>query len=306
MTSIHLNEIPMETDQLANWIQAKVISPELGELVAELHVVNRMASPIDVPQKEIEEEKKQLIVEGGLSILDRDELTFLLKNPIELLALQEAILVTPSEFWCLKTAEVSVAIQAANWRKVKSSISDRTTTNSAAGVYDTRVSDASQLRTANTNRPRNWVSISATVALVGLVGFVVFWISRFGLTNDDWGWNDHKIYAQDVDESSYLNLLANAANDWFQVSRNGESLSQLIGSCDALISEKHYQLSPPNRDWLVDKCRAWRDCLGLSRELLNEGKSDDRVFAEVDEIVSKLVAALKRKADEIALKKQEF
>jgi hypothetical protein len=110
---------------------------------------------------------------------------------------------------------------------------------------------------------------------------------------------------QDVSADRYLNGLADAAEDWFKKRPEkpadlARRLNEFRQGCSTLILAPHQPLAAKDRQWLVDKCRAW--AVKLDRHLtdVEAGKDVLQVRREADETVEKLIAALRTRAAEVS------
>lgn len=118
-----------------------------------------------------------------------------------------------------------------------------------------------------------------------------------------WGWSAPGVLAA-APADEYLERLAAAGAEWFRTPAGTEAalagrLDELLAGCDRLIAAPHAPLAAADRDWLVEKCRTWRDALAGQRTSLAAAHDVAATRAAADETVAKLVAALRRRAAEI-------
>jgi len=121
-----------------------------------------------------------------------------------------------------------------------------------------------------------------------------------------WGWNKPDALADQGQPNLYLNQLADSAEDWFNrrpedrdaVTRRVEQFRQ---GCSRLIAAPHRPLSPEDRAWLVERCRAWTTKLDAELEALQNGRDPLQVRDQVDMTIRKLIDTLRTKARERSL-----
>lgn len=298
MNPIHLYMLPDSASELASWLEAKIFSDELGELIAELFVVNQLDSlAVDIPVV-VSDGLERSVVIDGFSSLNRNELGYFLRNPYRLLVVQELILIEQPEHWASKFYHRSQEAIQSEWKTIKREIASETPASEHSIPEQRPKITTSKNRPSRLRRKRSWatLAISATIVAAMAIGF---WFIRESLeTSPDWGWNDTAIFALELDEADYFRLLAREADDWYDLPKTEKSLRQLVASCDHLIGGNHASLTPNAKAWLVEKCEAWKESL-VRLESDQSDLNDQRRFEEVDGVVKKLVAALQRKADEI-------
>jgi hypothetical protein len=120
-----------------------------------------------------------------------------------------------------------------------------------------------------------------------------------------WGWAKPDALPQDLTAPAYFNRLADAAQEWFNKQpEDAVTLAQRIGElrqgCSVLIFAEHRPLGAEDRVWLVEKCRSWAAKLDDQRVALEAGGKPEEVRAATDEVVQKLVVALRARADQTA------
>ncbi|MCA9109633.1 MAG: hypothetical protein KDA52_06780 [Planctomycetaceae bacterium] len=120
-----------------------------------------------------------------------------------------------------------------------------------------------------------------------------------------WGWDKPGAIPEDGPADVYLTQLATAADDWFKKRpEDGDGvkkrITQFRDGCSTLISSSHKPLSAEDREWLVEKCKAWRGKLDEQIAALDAGTDPLTARAATDEIVNKLMTALRTRAEELA------
>jgi DNA-directed RNA polymerase specialized sigma24 family protein len=115
-----------------------------------------------------------------------------------------------------------------------------------------------------------------------------------------WGWNRPGALRQDVTARAYLDQLAEAAQDWFtkrpeDAASLAERIKQFRLGCSVLLRSPHRPLSLVDRTWLVERCSAWAAKLDILLAALEAGQDPSTVRAQVDETITKLIAALRER-----------
>jgi hypothetical protein len=118
-----------------------------------------------------------------------------------------------------------------------------------------------------------------------------------------WGWNHLDLVAADGPADRYFNRLADAAEEWFDerpddAAALAQRISELRQGCSTLILGKHQPLGETDRQWLLEKCRAWAAKLDQHLVALESGDDPADVRARADDTVRKLVEAIRGKAAE--------
>jgi hypothetical protein len=160
---------------------------------------------------------------------------------------------------------------------------------------------------------RPWVVSLATAAAVLLaVGGYWFWLGRTSQTTapgpvaaTEWGWSKPDALPNDKPAPEYLNALADAGAEWFKKRPEdapdvARRINDFRRGCSTLILAPHKPLANADREWLVERCRAWAKKLDEQLVALEQGADPIKVRAEVDGIVNKLVDALRGRAKQAA------
>src|SRR5262249_62004424 len=104
-----------------------------------------------------------------------------------------------------------------------------------------------------------------------------------------------------------LTALADGGGEWSKKRPAGAAgVAKRIGEfrqgCSRLILAPHKPLGDEDRKWLVERCRVWAKKLDDQLAALEQEQGADpiKVRAEVDDIVNKLVDALRGRAKQAA------
>ncbi len=120
-----------------------------------------------------------------------------------------------------------------------------------------------------------------------------------------WGWERPGAIPNDVAADAYLTTLAHGADEWFNKRpTDAEGVKKRISDfrkgCSTLIASSHEPLAEEDRTWLVEKCKKWRDKLDGHLAALDAGEDPFIVRAAADETVTKLINAMRARADSFA------
>src|SRR5262249_36788481 len=140
-------------------------------------------------------------------------------------------------------------------------------------------------------------SAALAACLAVVVGVVLL---RQGKPPDEpaavaWGWaKPGAIPGGDQKPKEDLNQLANEADEWFAKRSEdgadvGKRLKEFRAGCAELVLAPHKQLNDKDREWLVERCRAWAGKLNEHLAALEAGRDPRQVRGEADETVRKLV-----------------
>ncbi len=200
------------------------------------------------------------------------------------------------------------------------------TGNSATqvSVPTVRMSDHVQQRTPQQQSRSVWrvVLASAAMLMLGVLGLqqagvlnIPFDQGQQVAKNDPparpaaaatgWGWDKPGAIPNDVAADAYLAQLATAADDWFKKRPEDaagvkQRITQFRDGCSTLIESSHEPLAAEDREWLVEKCKAWRGKLDEQLAAIDAGTDPFIVRESADEIVNKLTTALRNRAQEVA------
>jgi hypothetical protein len=122
-----------------------------------------------------------------------------------------------------------------------------------------------------------------------------------------WGWNRPGVLVRPESESvgAYFNRLADAAHEWFDerpatAPALDRRLRTFLADCSRLIAADQAHLPQDQRAWLVERCRAWAGRLDDAIHALEHGAPPDRVRADADAIINRLINALRDRARSVS------
>jgi hypothetical protein len=304
-----LMDIPEDPTALAGWLERQLMGPDLRALVAELAAVHGSAG--DVAPGDLLGEHRETVLVRGLGTLPAEVLRQLLRQPGELLHLQEQILTEGWPYW-LRLAGQSEELAGLARRGERRL--EEIWGEPAPAVLPLRRPGVAWYR-------RPWFASLATAAAVLIV--VYFWPRPPGpvpppippdggqvVVNPPtgapagWGWDRPGALPQDAKPADYLNRLADAAEEWSkQRSDDAAGLAKRIGEmrqgCSTLIFAEHKPLSDEDRRWLVRFCKRWASELDKERAALEAGQPVAQVRAEADATVRQIVEVLRTRAESL-------
>ena len=296
-------EMPDDPTAQAPWLDRQLVGPNLAALVAELDAVHGRGSSAVPPPPTLDSVlggHRRDLLDRGLTVLPRLAVGALLRHPRLLLELQETVLLQGGTYWQeLNRSDPDLARSVpAVWNRVSARIhpTDRTHRDEPLSLplppEATRRSLANRLVFA-------WASL-ATIAAAILALLSVGQPSP-------WGWNRPGALTRLESESAgaYMNRLADAAHEWFdERPATAEDLARRLGTfradCSRLIVADHARLPADQRAWLVEHCRTWAGRLDDAIHALESGAPPDRVRADADAIMNRLINMLRERARSIS------
>jgi hypothetical protein len=282
--------IPEDPVELAGWLERRLVGLELDGLVAELTAIHKPAGS-GLSVRELLGPKLDQVRSSGLSCLSRDQLRHLLTRPALLLDLQEEILSKGGLYW----DQIAHTLPAV-YLKVERG---RRRLPDAAGMRPT-VRPAESGASTPWYR-QTWLACLATAAGV-LLCVGVWMLNRPAATTvTAWGWERPCAIKDDATASAYLDNLADGAEEWFKKRPDDDqALAQRIGEmrqgCSRLIRSPHRPLSAKDKEWLVERCKAWAKDFDKALAALEDGKPVEDVRGMVDNTVERLTKALRDRA----------
>lgn len=119
-----------------------------------------------------------------------------------------------------------------------------------------------------------------------------------------WGWEKPGAIAADVDSAEYLHGLADAAGDWFnkRPEKRADVTKRILAfrrGCSTLILSDHQPLAEADREWLVERCRAWAGKLDAHVAALEAGGDVLEVRTAADATIRKLINAINQRAETV-------
>ncbi|WP_406695170.1 hypothetical protein V5E97_29455 [Singulisphaera sp. Ch08] len=295
-------DIPDDPAALPGWLDRHLVGLDLTALVAELEAVHGSASTPSIPLDQVLGDRRAEVLSQGLAVLPTERLRALLRHPRLLLDLQELILIEGGRYW------QDLGPLSAEQQEVveRGRTGLRTFLTTEAGATTDGPNVLSFARPVRWYR-RPWLISLATAA--SIVAAVVVY-DKFKEPSTPvplaigWGWSRPGALPQDVPPATYLNRLADGADDWFakrpeEPAALAKRITEFRLGCATLIAAEHQPLSADDRAWLIEKCRAWAAKLDEHLAAVEAGRDPLQVRAEADETIKKLIEALRERAKSV-------
>jgi hypothetical protein len=323
--------IPDDPAQLPGWLESRLVAPDIGRLVAELAAAYPERGRA-IPARQLLGDWYRKALADGLGGVPAGVLQQLLHHPRCLLELQEAVLTEGGAYWeevAHRAEELTPAVERgrsaldAIFAAESGPLAPRA--DSVAAVCDPgatrpRETPASQRpatplaeRADHTpgQRPtrsyRNWALASSALAACLLLAVGYLTLTRPGpeVAGVSWGWaKPGGIPKQAQKPAEYLNSLAATSEEWFNkrpedAAEVAKRISEFRAGCSRLIFSPHAALAQADRDWLVEKCRAWAKKLDDHLTELERGGDALKVRGDADDTIRKLQGALRERATKL-------
>ncbi|NQV24935.1 MAG: hypothetical protein HQ518_11260 [Rhodopirellula sp.] len=275
-------DIPDNHAELARWLECHLVGLELRDFIVELEAISE-TQKVHSNLTELLGKELPSVLESGLVVLSPIHLRALLANPKVLFELQERVLIDGGGHWeSLPISDVHQQAVNRGWERLQ------TTEPSAP--------------TKPAWQQRSLQSAAAIAAMVIFGGGIV-WLNQ-PPAGPSWGWDRPGALTVELSGQEYLNHLADSADEWFKKPRDtkvalAKRLSDFRHGCDTLIEAPHRQLSDENRQWLVEKCKAWSGKLDDHLTALSAGDSVAKVSQAADETINKLILAMRTRATQV-------
>jgi hypothetical protein len=327
MTTLHAFNIPEDDALLPNWLEEQIASTHLGELVAELEVLQEVERSFSGQDPDDDQRSGQpttldaflgnrlpQVCQRGLAAVPPIVLRRLFRYPDLLIELQNQVLTAQSAYWDQKLDESDDLSESvgAGWTRLTLELGELSPPRPTE-----RPASSRPVKTGG--RPIRWYFAGlATAAAIAVAAFVAQ--DQFkgqqqaalpqpgppqgvvqGGAPTGWGWSKPGAFPSDVTRKQYLTVLADEAEQWRgKRPDTPRALAQRINEfrqgCSQLILADHKPLAPGDRNWLVDKCHQWANKLDVELTALEKGEDVLAVRGKVDEMVDKLVKTLRDRA----------
>lgn len=281
-------DIPDSNAELAVWLEQHLLGLHLADVIAGLEVFRHETGAAPSLDSVLNGRQPELL-ERGLQALSEPQLISLLRHPRLLLPLQERVLTRGGKHWQEQPLSPEHRrIIEQGWAEL-----ERTTAPAAAAANTTNGGIAAR------RAPWARVLSIAALLLVAVFGWQRFQQEHPAPTG--WGWDKPGALAAAGSPREYLEQLAAGANDWFNKRpETPEALrtriEQFRHGCDTLIAAPHTPLAQADRDWLRERCTAWRGKLDEHLAALDSGTPVLEVREAADATINKLMTALRDRA----------
>jgi hypothetical protein len=302
--------IPDDPAELARWLERRLMAPDFGRFVAELSA-HFPAAPGAPQPRHLLDRWLPVALDEGLEPIPADVLVQLLRHPAVLAAFRERVVTDGGAYWDDVPA-TSDDLSGRFERGKRSLERVLSTDGSPRGGEATpsawpKASPSGGAKRTGAPGYKIWAIVSTGVAACLVVAVV--W--QAGGRPDDrpipkaqiaWGWGKPGGLATDQSNpKDYLNKLAANAEEWSlhrpgDASGVGTRIAELRLGCTRLMHSTYGPLTPDDRAWLLEHCRAWAKVLDRHQQALDAGTDPLAVRAEVDEAVRGMAVTLREKA----------
>jgi hypothetical protein len=285
--------IPDDPARLPRWLEGHMVGGDLRAIAAELAAVHNAESPHDSIREQLGDQLPA-VLNRGLSVLPKQKLQLLLRQPYYLLELQEIVLIEGGQYW-------ESLPRPAEFTERASGSKDRIE-EALFGRMAEPADEAEPLPIRKSSRYRTLWTIAATAAVVFIATFAT---SRLMMPPTPagiaWGWAKANAFPSNLDRRQYLNRLADEADEWFDkrpdsVAAAAKRISEYRQGCTALLLADHPQLNAKDREWLRKQCREWSHEFDNHLNKLEETGNVGAAIAATDDTVRLLSKALRDKA----------
>lgn len=290
--SIALLDIPDDPAAWPSWLEGELVSLQLHQLVAQLQLLAGHSSDASLQELLIDDDIAN-IKAGGLGVLSQQQIGSLLKNPSVLYPLQELVLSDTEGYW------QNIPCDEAHQKQADALISGiQARLDAESGLQSEHDSLPGPLTSETPKKRTGRIALLGTLATALVIGFVIR--IQQPPPGPSWGFAKSDLANIEVATSAeYFNLLADAGNEWFnKTPANADQLKKRLETfsdgCQVLIEAPHDQLATSERDWLVTKCKAWKEKIDNLIVRIDEAPEElSQVQLEADEVVNRLVSALR-------------
>lgn len=299
MSQIHVLDMPDDMTLVGPWLDEHVASGHLAELVAELEALHgRGPEETQRPPRPEDAaawlgDRLPAVLAGGLRQLEAARLGELLRRPRLLPAIQELVFIEGGDHWNNLVADVAPASLAAIEGRI--GLDRRPTAVARPGPV---VASAPRRRAWKAPAVR-WVAAVAAGLLVAVAGWRLFEAGRPPLQP-----GGERMPLAQKPAPDYLDDVIAATAGWLPEPRDTEaglraSLEHALAACDTLIAAAHEPLADEDRQWLVERCSAWRKAFAEQLAALDATHDVDTAAAASAATLEKLRKAIAGRAAEI-------
>jgi hypothetical protein len=311
--TLHTLTVPDNPAELPRWLERQLMAPDFGRFVAELSALFP-ATPGSGPHRHLFDRWLTVALTDGLQAIPPDVLRPLLTHPPSLAAFQERIVLDGGPYWDAVSERSDDLCEtfARGWKALGRGLAE-----DAATAQRTSGPAAARRATPNAGpKPTNrgggrgfklWAIASTAVAAglavaVGLLAWRGPGEPPIPKAQIAWGWGKPRGLAADLtNPKDYLNTLAANVEEWSLHRPNdpaglGTRIAEFRTGCTRLLHSAYGPLSPADKAWLLEQCRAWAKALDGHLQALDGGADPLAVRAGVDEMVRVVAAALRERA----------
>jgi hypothetical protein len=319
--TLHTMTVPDEPSELPRWLERRLMAPSFGRFVAEL-MAHFPATPGSDPTRHPFDRWLPVALTEGLELVPAEVLSQLLKHPGVLVVFQERIVTDGGAYWddvINRSDGLSGPFErgkrslermlSANTSPSNNKVVRKAVPKTTPKAVPKAVRSEAVKRTGGRGY-RIWAIASTGVAacLVVLVGYLAFLGSNEPAVPKSqiaWGWGKPTGLATDQSSArDYLNKLAANVEEW-SLHQSGDAagvgarIAEFRTGCTRLMHSTYGPLTPADKEWLLEQCRAWATILDGHQQALDNGMDPLAVRAKVDETVRAIAATLRDKAKQV-------
>lgn len=305
--------VPDDPAELPGWLERRMMAPDFGRFIAELSAHFPPTSKADQPLHLIDR-WLPMALEGGLAPIPPEVLSELLRYPPVLAAFQERVVTDGGAYWDdLPDASGDLSGRLERGKLALDQILQANAPASSDRAVPQAVPEGSPARAvqrAGGRGYKSWAIISTGIA--ACLAAAVAWLAISKPAEPPvlksriaWGWAKPDGLATDQSKpKDYLNKLAANAEEWSiyrpaDANGVGQRIAELRLGCTLLMHSTYGPLTPPDKAWLLEHCRAWAKMLDGHQQALDAGADPMTVRAGVDETVRIMTTTLRDKAKQI-------
>jgi hypothetical protein len=313
--------VPDEPSELPRWLERRLMAPDFGRFVAEL-MAHFPATPGSAPPRDLFDRWLPAALAEGLDPIPLEVLSQLLKHPSALAAFQERIVTDGGPYWddvINRSEDVSrpfergkrslEGILSANTPPSNNKVVRKAAPKAIPKAAPKAIRSETVKRTGGRGY-RIWAIANTGVAacLAVAVGYLAFRgpdEPAIPKSQIAWGWGKPSGLATDQSNAkSYLNKLAANVEEW-SLHQPGDAvgvgarIAEFRTGCTRLMHSTYGPLTPADKAWLLEQCRAWAKILDGHQQALDNGADPLAVRAQMDETVRAIAATLREKAKQV-------
>ena len=290
MTIISLT-IPDDAAAWPEWLERQLVGLHLRDLIDELHVIAPPEEPAPSLNEVIQGQRED-VLQRGLSVLESDRLSLLIRHPELLLELQELVLIEGGPHW--QSIPVAEETQTSA-NRVAHQVQEALKSENDATATPARQRDSSEF---HKTRRIYIVAVAIAASVLVVLGIRSQFTPKPSIA---FVWEQPESLDSSLSPEEYGESLSKSLDDWWFSERPDTKaelaarLQRFHAGCETVIAAKHPQLTLEQRELLVTKCKNWLAKIDKHLADVKAGGSNLAALRESsDETVRATVNALKQ------------